>query len=89
MEVLTMNKNQKAFLNSLLKTIQQAQQTQASLREAMEIGVANKAACKQYVQALQSYIDDARRMTLECTIAYGKGSDIIATEGIVRGNLEN
>ena len=68
-----MNKHQKVFLKSLLKTIEQAKDTQASILQALEIGVSNKVVCLEYIQALQQYINDAQRMAMQCTMAYGKG----------------
>lgn len=73
-------KKQKLFLKTLLKSIEQAKESQSLILQALSIGVSNKEVCVEYARALQSYIVNAERMVLQCTIAYGEGSSTIAVE---------
>lgn len=84
-----MNSKQRTFLKTLLRSINQAQVTQTQIIEAMAIGVKNKEACIEYVQALQQYIHDAKRMSMACTISYGEGADLIAIRAIAKDNSSN
>jgi hypothetical protein len=81
-----MNKTQKAFLKTLLKSTEQAQQAQQSIADSISIGVKNKAACVEYVQELQHYIDATNRMIMQATIAFGAGASTIAAEASIRSN---
>ncbi len=80
--IYSANKEQKAFLNLLLKSIAQAQSTKEAIEFTLTIGVADEAACLAYVQSLQQYINDAQRMAMQCNIAYGEGANTIAAEAV-------
>jgi hypothetical protein len=82
-------KKQKAFLKTLLKSINQAKETQSLILQALAIGVSNKEVCVEYAQALQSYIVNAERMVLQCTIAYGEGSSTIAVKAKINQQSAN
>jgi hypothetical protein len=84
-----MNMTQKTFLKTLLRSIEQAQVTQTQIANAMAIGVKNREACIDYAQALQQYIHDAKRMAMQCTIAYGDGADLIALKASANDTNNN
>lgn len=81
-----MTNRQKSFLKFLLKTVDQAQDTRDAILEAVAIGVGDPAGNMEYARALETYIEAGRRMALQCTVAYSKGSDRIAMDAIVNQN---
>lgn len=81
-----MNKSQKKFLRTLLKSIEQAKSCRDNLLLGISIGVANREECERYARELQTYINAAEKIKVATTIGFGKGSNTIAAEMLLKDN---
>jgi hypothetical protein len=75
-----MNRQQRTFLRTLDKSINQARSLHADIVKAMEIGgVQNEIACKQYLTELEIFIHAARRISIQIEVGENESSWDIAT----------